>query len=233
MVDASPQPGAPRIGHRVLVVKIDSHLKGAEGLTHLRIGWVPTARQDPAVGRTNRGERPSPELKEGRKMLFFLAKHPDGAFFVIPNTLDPVDATDPTYKAQVDVVSQSLSAAADPKSALSARNAQTRFQAALSLITNYRMHEGTRNVESVPIAAEESRLILRALAEGDWTTDPTGVRLSGFIGIYRLGLSEADGWQAPGGKQMEEYTETMRKAYITWLAGPGKDYAIKKVVPKE
>src|SRR4029079_5732777 len=97
------------------------------------------------------------------------------------------------------------------------------------LITRYRLSDG----ETVPLAADENLLILQALVQGDWSVDPKGVRLNGFSAIHRLGLSEADGWKAPGAKPNEEFAETTRKAFVAWLAGPGKDYRVKKVVPKQ
>jgi hypothetical protein len=229
-VDAAPYPGLPKVAHKVAVVKIETNLAGAAGLTHLKVGFVPPAKPDPKAKRDPR-ERPAPDLKEGQEMLFFLTKHADGAFYAMPNMLFPVDAKAADYKAQVEAVTKALAAAADPAKALAAEKAEDRFHAALALVTKYRLFEGTRDVEAVPIAADENRLILKALAEGDWSFDPRGVRLNGFIAVYRLGLSEADGWKAPGGKQGEEYHETMRKAFVAWVNGPGKEFRIKKFVP--
>lgn len=233
LVDAAPDPGLPKAGYRIAVVKIGKNLAGAAGLTHIRVGFIPPAKPIPGARRADLRERPDPKLKEGREMLFFLTKHPDGVFYAIPNTLHPVEASASDFKVQIESVTKALAAVADPVRSLTAANALDRFDAALALVTKYRMSDGRRDVEAVPIDADENRLILKALAEGDWKNDPSGVRLSGFIAIYRLGLSEADGWRAPGGKQGEEYTETMRKAFNAWLAGPGQDYHIKKFVSKK
>jgi hypothetical protein len=233
LVDAAPDPGLPKVGYRVAVVKIGKTLAGAAGLTHLKVGFVPPVKPALNARRPDRRERPTPELKEGREMMFFLSRHPDGVFYAMPNTLHPIEASSVDFKVQVESVSTALAAVANPDRALTAGTTSDRFHAALALISKYRLRDGTRDVESVPINADENRLILKALAEGDWKNDPTGVRLSGFVAIYRLGLSEAEGWTAPGGKPGEEYTETMRKAFIAWLTGPGKDYRIKKLVPKK
>jgi hypothetical protein len=229
LVDAAPQPGAAAVGHRIALVRIDGRLAGAANLTHLRVGFVPsvgsTLEKPRRAGRADR----APRLEVGREYLFFLAKHPAGRFYAIPGNLDPIEASAPSYSEQVEVVSSAFSAVAEPRKALTTGNAAERFSAALAIITRYRMLEGGRDVEAYPIPEEESRLILKALAEGDWATDSRGIRLSGFVAIYRLGLSESDGWKAPPGKGGEEYTETVRKAFIAWLEGPGKDYTINRI----
>jgi hypothetical protein len=231
-VDATPYPGAPgKVAHTVAVVKVETNLAGAAEVTHLKVGFVPPAKPGPNAKRRDPRERPAPELKEGRQMLFFLTRHVDGAFYTMPNTIFPVDGKAADFKAHVESVTKALAVVADPAKALAAEKAEDRFQAALVLVTKYRLYDGTRDIEAVPIAADENKLILKALAEGDWRIDPKDVRLNGFLAVYRLGLGEADGWKAPIGKPGEEYSETTRKAFAAWLAGPGKDYRIKKFVP--
>jgi hypothetical protein len=54
-----------------------------------------------------------------------------------------------------------------------------------------------------------------------------------------LGLTEKDGWTPPKfprpmpGQPPVDYVGMQKEAFVKWLAGPGKDYTIKKVVAKK
>ena len=72
-VEASPFAGAPsKVAYKIAVVKIETNLAGAAGVTHVKVGFVPPAKPDPKAMRDPR-ERPALELKEGQEMLFFLS----------------------------------------------------------------------------------------------------------------------------------------------------------------
>jgi hypothetical protein len=235
-VDATPYPGAKnKVAYKVAVVKVETNLAGADGVTHLKVGFVPPAKPDPKAERPVRPDW-RPDFREGQELLFFLEKHPDGGFYAFSYFTPPVDSKAADYKAQVEAVTKALATVADPMKALKAEKADDRFNAAVVLIAKHRTAPiglAERETEDVPIAADENKLILKAIAEADWKPDPKGVRLNGFMAVYLLRIGEADGWKAPAGKPGEEYSETTRKAFAAWLDGPGKDYRIKKIVPKK
>ena len=232
-VDALPYPGAPnKVPYRIAVVKVETNLVGATNLTHLKVGFVPP----PPPHSARRPARPDaflPTLTEGQDVLLFLARHPDGAFYTYRYSTPPVDTKVANYKQQLEAVKEALAVIADPLKALKADSTKARFHAALVLVTWYRSPpEGMREVEAVPIAAEENRLILRSLVAGEWRFEPGGIRLSAVTAPYQLGLGEADGWKPPPARPGEDYGETARKAFAAWLAGPGKDFRIRKFVAK-
>ena len=233
-VESIPYPGAPnKVAYRIAVVKIEAALAGAAGMTHLKVGFIPPAKADPTVRLPLRPHPAQPELREGKEMLFFLRKHPEGGFYLFTYSTPPVESTSVEFKPQIEFVKKALAVVEDPIAALRSKKATDRFDAATVLITKYRsLPDGASDVESLPLAAEENRLILTAFAAGDWHFDPQGIRLNGITALYRLGLDEKDGWKAPAAKPGEDYTETTRYAFVAWLAGPGKDYRIKKIVPK-
>jgi hypothetical protein len=92
-------------------------------------------------------------------------------------------------------------------------------------------------VEQTPIPADESKLILKGLTEADWAkfdrTAPNGMQA-----FYSLGVTEKDGWTPPKavpvkpGEPAPNYNILAKAAFVKWLEGPGKDYRIKKLVPK-
>jgi hypothetical protein len=218
--------------HKVAVVKIETNLAGAAGVTQLRIGYIRPTKPDPA--RPWRVDPTAIDPKDGDEILFFLVKNPQAPFHTIPSIAPPIDSKSAGYKATVEGVTRALAVVADPAKALRVEKANDRFDAAVTLILRYStVTHGTGEAESVPLEADESRTILKALAEGDWKLDPSGARPYPFIALYRLGLGEAEGWKPPLAEPGEEYSETTRKAFAEWLKGPGRDYRIRKYVSKK
>ena len=227
-VEATPHPGAEKkVPYKVAVVKVGTNLAGAESLTHLKVGFIPAG----AGGR--RGPE-NPDLKEGQEWLFFLTKHHGGAFHAIPYMTPPVDSKSPNFKNDVGAVKKVLAVVADPAKALKSEKAADRFDAAVALVLKYRTTpEGASEVKPEEVPAGESKLVLKSLAEGEWKPDPAGGRLNGVSAFFALGLTEADGWAPPQVKPGEDYAAVNRAAFVKWLAGPGQDYRIKKLVQKK
>lgn len=230
-VDAPLYPGATnKVAHKIAVVKVGTNLIGADNLTHVKIGFVPSG-----AGGVRPGRGPeNPELKEGQEWLFFLTKNEAGNFLAIPYMTPPVESGAPTFKDDVAAVKKVLAVFADPVKALKAEKPAERFDAALALVTRYRTApEGARGVDAVAVPAEESKLILKALAEGEWRTSRAGERMNGLSAFFSLGLTDKDGWKQPQAKAGEDFATVTRAAFATWVDGPGKDYQFKKFVAKK
>lgn len=227
-VDAPLYPGATqKVAHKIAVVKVGTALAGADGVTHLKVGFVP-----PNL-KLRRGPD-NPELKAEQEWLFFLTKNADGGFHAIPYMTPPVPSTAADYKAQVEAVTKTLAAVADPAKAMKSEKAADRFAAAGAIVYKLRAHpDGAAQVETALLTADESRPILKALAEGAWTIERSGEGFGGYRSFAMLGLTDRDGWKAPAAVPGEDFAETTRKAFAAWVDGPGKDYRIKKVVPKK
>lgn len=224
-VGVAPAPGAEKVEYRVAVVKVESGLAGAANLTHVKVGF-------PAAAGPRRG-LPVVALMEGQEGLFFLNKHPGAGFYSYNWMTSPVDATAPDYKAQVAVVKKALTAVADPMPALKAGRAEDRTLAAVALVLKYRTAPPTGGeVEPVKVPADESRLVLKALAEADWSKaeadQPRAVNA-----FYMLALGQNDGWTPPKPAPGTDYNSELRAAFAKWVAGPGKDYQISKLVAKK
>jgi hypothetical protein len=229
-VDEALYPGAPqKVPHKIAVVKVETNLVGAENVTHLKVGFVPAG----AGGR--RGPE-NPDLKEGEEWLFFLTPHHSGSFQAIPYLTPPVNSTDGTFKADVEAVKNILAVVADPAKAFKAEKAEDRFAAAIAIIYKLRTPPtwSAKGYEPVALTADESRPILKALAEGSWkATRTSDDGLGGYASFARLALTEADGWKPPAVQAGQDFFEQTRQAYAKWLDGPGKDYRIKKYVAKK
>jgi hypothetical protein len=220
---------------KVAVIKVDSVLGGAAGVTHVRVGFVPAPPADPAnPAPPRRGF--SPALVEGQSGLFFLTKHPTQPFHVIGPMMPPVDAAAENYKAELEAVKQAMAVLADPAKHLKAEKAEERFFAAATLLVKYRTYpEGVAEVDQVKVSPEESQTMLKALADApDWGR-PGKFPMSPTQLMNSLALTDRDGWKSPMLRPgvAEDVNRLFKDAFAAWLAGPGKDYRITKMVPKK
>jgi hypothetical protein len=235
-IDAAPFPGAPnKVAHRVAVVKIETPLSGATGVTHVKIGFIPPPAPQPGV-RPQIRPRPGfqvPELKEGAEFVFFLSKHAGGDFYVIPNMSPPIGGGTDEAKKEVENIKKVMAALADPMKGLKSDKADERYFTATSLLTKYRTYPdrgGEPKTALVPL--DESQLILKGLLDGDWTKFGADVQ-NGAAAFASLGLTEKDGWSQPklppvrAGQPPQNYQAVLKAAFAAWLDGAGKTYQIK------
>jgi len=252
-VELPPFPGAPnKAVHRVALVKIATNLAGAANLTHVKIGFVPPVRKNPAaspppargIARPVRGPLPALELKEGQEMLFFLSRHPSGEFYVMPVMSPPIEINGDAAKKELEAVKSITDTISDSMKGLKNDEAAVRARTATIMVMKYRSYpEFAREVEQVAINGEESKLILQGLAEGEWAPNVRPVpgaegSLSAYTAFLNLGLTKQDGWKQPivtgpqPGRPQPDFTAIQKTAFTNWLAGPGRDYVVKKIVPK-
>jgi hypothetical protein len=252
VVEAQPFPNAPnKVSYKVAVVKIENNLAGAANITHLKVGFIPPPKPDPnappPVGRPIRPIRPgfqAPELKEGQEMLFFLSRHPGGDFHVMPGMSPPIEVKGEQGKKELEAVKKVTDAIADPMKGLKSDKADVRAETAAVMVMKYRSYPETGGeADQVPINAEESKLILKALAEAEWAQNvrpvPGGPGAPNAMqAFFSLGLTEKDGWKPAAfpkvqpGQPRPDFGALQKKAFTEWLAGPGKDYVVKKFVSK-
>ena len=170
-----PVPGATdKLTYKIAVVKVESGLFGAANVTHVKVGFIPPPPVDPAAPvRPGRGGFQQVNLTVGLEGLFYLTKHHSGEFYVINPIMAPTEATADGYKDQVALVKKGAAVLAGPAKALKTEKADDRVFAASVLVSKYRTYpEGGGEVETVKVPADESKLILKALAEGNWKGDP-------------------------------------------------------------
>lgn len=233
-IDAPQYPGAPdKVAYKIAVVKIENGLVGANNITHVKIGFIPPAEGAPPVGRPGRGGYAPVNLTKDMEALFYLKKHHSADFYTVEPIMAPTDTKDEGYKAQLETVKKGAAVIADPTKALKAEKADDRLFAAALLVTKYRSYpENAPEVENVKIGADESKLILKAIAEGDWKKDQDGVSPHPYQAFSMLGLNQTSGFKFPQVKPGEDFITKAKETYTEWLAGAGKDYQITKIVAK-
>jgi hypothetical protein len=235
-VQALPYPGATaKAAYQIATVKIDTGLVGADKIKEVRVGFI--SRANAAVPRRGWNDF---EFKEGQELVMFLSKHPAGDFHITTWMYPPLDPKTEEGKRDLETVKRIAAVIADPAKALKSDKPEVRAEAAAIVVLKYRQTTPFGGAtEQVPIAAEESKMLLKALTEGNWSFQGSryNLELNPYAAFQSLGLSDKDGWIPPvivntPGAPPVDFGAVQRDAFAKWLAGPGKDYIIKKIVPK-
>jgi hypothetical protein len=209
--------------YRIAVVQVADALKGTKEKM-VRVGFIPMeqpANPNPKL-RPTIGRFGNPQLSVGQDGLFFLAKGPDGKFYTVPQNWAFVPSDAANFKSEVETAKVALKIGANPAAALKSKEAPERLMAATMLIEKYRAPMLKAKLE--PIDADESKLIMKALAEADWTSK-NYAQTHPWQLFNRLGVTQQDGWTQPRGA-----IDVITKAAKEWVEKNADTYRIKKNV---
>lgn len=212
-----------KASYRVAVVKIEDGLTDTGGQTHIKVGFQPT-------GATARAGATF-DMKPDAVGLFILGKHHSGSFYIPAANSQPIDAAAKTYKDDLAQVKKTLATIADPLKALKHADAKERYFAAAVLVLRYRTSMPGNTNKSEPVPAEESKLILQALAEADWADPEKGVPTP-YQTFTRLGLTAKDKWQPAAANPGVNVQTHTGDEFKKWQAGDGAKYQVLKYVTK-
>ncbi len=213
--------------YRIAVVKINEGVKGVKNEKTLRIGFVPPPMpkddKGPRIIRT--GARPV-QLTAGQEGLFILKKQDKENFYVIAGVVGYYINSDKNadFDKEVRVAKTVLKVTDNPVAHLKAKDAEERLLAASVLIEKYRAFQG-KDSKQEPIDVAESKLIMTALAEADWTAQanfmslrPNPMRL-----LQRLGVTAKDGFVPAAGANYQAAAQT-------WVRDNAEKYRIQRYV---
>lgn len=229
----------PKGAYRVALVQVEDALAGAAGQTHIKVGFLPPPPPPASAAGPNGRVQPTiarfgglPELKVGQELVLFLSKHPSAGFHMLTSLSPPIDAKSAEAKAEITQVKRVTAVLANPMTSLKAEKAEDRYFAArVVLVKHTSPPELGGEVESAMVPAEESKLILKGLIEGDWSKSDEIV--GGESVIAMLGVQEKDGWTFPKLESSQKRAAVVQAAFVKWLEGPGKDYMVRKYVLKK
>jgi hypothetical protein len=236
-VSAPAFPGAPnKVEYQIAVVKVDDPILNAKGVKEIRVGFQPA---NPGVIRPG-GYRPV-TLVEDEEALLFLTKAPEGDFYLMPVNGDAVKkANNESYDKDIKEAKKAAKLLEDTTAGLKAKDAEDRFVTAAMLIERYRTRKPpfTGQPKEEPIDAAESKLILEALRDADWTPPQpkagAGMPLTPLNTFYHLGLTKDDKWEPPVVQPGAPFDPTAApKAAQAWLKDNAGTYRIKKFVPEQ
>ena len=223
-VKAKTHPDAKdEIEYKVLVVKIDAPLVGVKkGTTHLKVG-VPLSQF----------EQPGQPLQKDGQFLLYLTKHSTTNLLLSSHT--PLNLAARGADDQLRRVKVAAAAITDPVAALKAKDKDDRVLAACALAMYYRKTPPNGSgTEAVARPEEESKLLLQALAEGEWSTTAPAEAGNPYMVLLGLGLEqEKDGFQMPKSVGEPNVAAAAKEAFVKWLDGKGKDARVKQLVPKK
>jgi hypothetical protein len=231
-VELAPAPNAPaNTKYRVAIVAVAEDIKGAKGVKMIRVAFTPP----PMIQNPDGGIRPIPrppfmqlDLKTGQEGLFYLTKHFKESVYLTQSPTDVTLKENPEFAKQVEKAKTTIKLLENPTEALKSKDAEQRLFAAALLIAKYRKYQ-LGKTKTEPIDAEESKLILKALADANW--QPVGRPLPGRPGnqinalqlFSQLGVTAKDGFQP---QPNVPYQESAR----AWLRDNVEKYRIQRIV---
>ncbi|HVS40015.1 MAG TPA: hypothetical protein VMS17_30935 [Gemmataceae bacterium] len=229
---ANPNGGEAKVDYQIAIVQVGDALQGAKDAKEVKVGFIPPSA--PAPGTVIRPiRRPQFSLTLDQEGCLFLVKHPTEDFYIVSNANDFISKKDNAdYDKSLDEVKHSVQLLADATASLKGKNNDDRFLTAAMLVARYRFSRfGQTKTELID--AEESKQILLALADADWTVKPAPPGPAGLRGMqtmnpqnifYRLGLTPQDGWTQPTD------AKDVPGAAKQWLQDNAAKYRIQRFV---
>jgi hypothetical protein len=217
---------------KVATVKVESAVMGKVGTT-VKVGFFVNVNRPIGPGggiRPPIRRMPSASLTKDQEAMLILTKHPSKKdVYVLMNYYDVVAKKDnPNFKKEVEEAKKYAKVLASPMSSLKSKKAEDRLTAAGLLINRYKTPVGT-NTKTEAVPAEESKLILTALAEADWAANTRpGARVDWQMNpqnlFFRLNPTDKDGWKPPQNGQ--NIAEEAKK----WLKDNAGKYKMTRYV---
>jgi hypothetical protein len=215
-VEVTLTPGAKtKVTMRVAVVAVADAIKSPRKLDKsIRIAFFPASKY-------------APKPKTGEEGLFFLSGVAPEGVHLLTGIWDYKPGAAEKETAEARRLAKLL---ANARESLQSRDQGERFLTAAMLVVGYRNRAGGGKFTSEPIDAEESKRILAALAEADWTK-PSEVGTPAPLMVFgMLGLTKADGWVPP---QVINNPDDFANAAREWLKNNAGTYRIQRLVPEK
>jgi hypothetical protein len=254
-VEAPQVAGGPKVTYRIAVVQITESIFGLKKDTkNVRVGFIMQgnlpvngpgggvqilpanppqplpAIQPGGLRRPLPGVQPQLQLQVGQDGLFSVNKHSKEDFYLSPNFQNFVTRNNnPNFDTSLKTAKQLSKVMVDPVASLKSDDKQDRYNAAALLVSKYRTVNNPTGqpMKQEPIDAAESKLILKALAEGDWTQIRFGTPIPGPLELFnQLGINQQDGYNPINLRTQPQIVEAMQK----WLDENNGKYRIKKLV---
>jgi hypothetical protein len=205
-----------KVEYKLAIVAVTSAPLAPKGTTTIRLGFVPLPF-GVAVS-------PPPFVPTvGIEGCFFLRKQGEGDFYVAHGQLDFVSKKNGSFEKDVALIKRCTKILQAPDASLKAKDAEDRFLAAAMLIAQYRTRKSS-SAKLEPIDAEQSKLILQALAAADWTPTKDFTQLSPLMVLHKLPLTAKDGWAPPPSTDAKAYAAYAQR----WLRDHAESYRIQR-----
>jgi hypothetical protein len=236
-VSAPVAPGSTeKMEYQIALIKVGDVLLGDKDAKEIKVGFPPPAAGGP-IGRPGGIRRPPFALVQDQEACFLLSKNAGGDFYAVGPYYNVInkkagDQANPDFDKELAEVKRCLKLLADSKAALTGNSAEDRTLTAEMLVARYRLpRAGLTGDKTEDLGAEESKLILKALADADWDAKPApgrpGMQMSPLNSFFQLGLTEKDGWAPP--KEGADLAAAAKK----WLKENADKYRLQRLVPEK
>jgi hypothetical protein len=196
--------------YKVVTIEIGESLKGAQGLSAMRVGFQPG--QEPKIGT------------EG---CFYLSPTVHTFSTIAGGYLFPLYRTgNPDFDKSLEATRQLSKLWENPTAGLRSRNEQERLlTAGLVLSREVGRFRPAKDGRVAAIDGEQGQLILQVLADADWSK-PGLYRQSAPRLFSLLGLTDKDGWKPPEIKTPADHEQAAK----AWLKAHIEKHHIGTVV---
>lgn len=256
-VEAPAAPGQANVKYRVAVIQVSDSIYGLKkGAETVRVAFLaqPNGGFAPGIGGGGAGGvqvmpavqpaiQPRPalpirrppfatqmNLTVGQDGMFVLNKHHKENFYLAPiHTNFVTRDNNPGFDGEVKTAKQLAKVMANPVAALKGDDKDDRYTAAAILISKYRSVSNPTGapMKQEPIDADESKLILTALAGGDWTPGRSNAQIPNPDVLFRqLDVTPKDGYDPSKLRTQQEFSQAMQK----WLDENSGKYRINRQV---
>ncbi|MGE3807902.1 MAG: hypothetical protein AB7K24_24825 [Gemmataceae bacterium] len=236
-IKAVPYPGGKELAeYHVAVIKVDEALVGAKGLTHVRVGFIAPVAPQPVPNQPNRPIAPiaprrnfGPNLTVGLDACFLLDPHHDQTFHIVSGFQGVIakgkDATE--FNKQMAELRRCAKLLEKPMDGLKSKDANDRFTTAAMLMSRYSTPAPySRDNKRETIDAEESKLILLAIRDGNWN-ERRFDQLNPMMTFNRLGAGPKEGWKPP--KDFKQFPTDAKD----WLTKNADSFRIQRFVAEK
>ena len=210
--------------YRVAVAQVSEIVLGLKaGTKTVRIASIVVDPNGPRLSRQ------PPSVEVGQEGLFMVHRFAGKDVLMAPNPGYFVGADQPNFKSEIADAKKAAVIVQNPVAALKSKDSKEQLFGVQVLLNKYREVPSGVNpaaLKQEPIDAEESKLILSAIAGADWT-GPSRFGTPNPIQFWgQLGLTEKDGWKQPEPFSLQTTGEAVR----TWVRMHGDTYRIQRFV---
>jgi len=211
--------------YRIAVVQVNEALRGVKDAKTVRVGFIPPPAAGGKPGPIGRPGFRGVQLQDGQDGLFLLTKHGKENFYTLGGPIGYFISSEnnPDFAKEVQAVNTITRLMDDPKAALKSKDAEERLVGTALLLEMYRSFRGPGQPREEKIDAEESKQILKVMAEANWKNEsPHGSLRPNLPMMFNLlGVGPKEGFRPQPNTDYQQQVQN-------WLRENAETYRIQR-----